>query len=172
MAAQIERYFPDCMQGIAEFEQLAQTENLEFDHAWTALDRMLADCFVESADETGVRFWERLTRIPIAASDPISVRKFRILLKINNQLPYTMRWLENKLESVFGTGAFTLGRDLAEHTLYIETDMAYAETLASLYADLRRAVPANLILHTTVSFAQDFPQYTGFLVQIADEITI
>lgn len=172
MQADIARYFPDCMRGISEFARLAQTENVEFDRTWDALDRLCANLFVESADETGVRWWERMTRLPTVASDPLAVRKFRILLKINNRLPYTMRWLENKLTAVFGADAFTIGRDPAEHMLYIETSMDFAETLASLYADLRRAIPANLILQATVSFVQEFTQYTGFVVQIADEIEV
>ena len=169
----IEGYFPSCLRGIREFEKLAETENVEFDALWRELDRLHENLFVDSANEDGTKRFEQFLSIPTVTSDGLGVRKFRILSKLNNQLPYSMGWLVNKLETAFGGAQeFTIERDAAAHELSIEVDMVHAETLVSLYNDLRQSIPANMILHTNVSTTTTFRQYVGFLVQTADEIYV
>ena len=167
----IEKYFPAVLRGVREFEELARTENVEFDRSWEELDRLKENLFVEAADERGVRRFEQMLGIPTVTADGMGVRRFRILSKLNNQMPYSFGWLKNKLTTAFGgEKEYTLERDLTAHTLSVEVDMVHAETLVSLYNDLRKSIPANLILHTNVSSSIRFAQYIGFMVQTADEI--
>lgn len=171
MKRSIERYFPAVLQGVHELEALARTENIEFDRSWQALDRLQSNLFVDGADAGGAARFERMLGIPVVTEDGLAVRKFRILSRLNNQLPYSLGWLKNKLRTAFGgDNEYTLERDLSAHTLSIEVDMIHAGTLADLYMDLRKSVPANLILHTFVSTTTEMTQYFGFFVQTADEI--
>lgn len=169
----IASYFPDILRGVREFEELAKAEDVEFDRSWQALDKLHGNLFVGTADTDGVTRFEQMLRIPVVTADGLEVRKFRILSKLNNQLPYSFGWLKNKLTAAFGgEGEYTVERDVAAYTLSIEVDMIHAGTLVSLYNDLRKSIPANMILHTNVSTSTGVAQYVGFIVQTADDIYV
>ena len=91
-------------------------------------------------------------------------------MKYLNQLPFTLRWLQQKLALVFGSDDFRVSVDYPDYTLLVEADSIYEDAILGIYHDIRATIPANMILMVSVSEAQDMAQYCGFVLHTCDEI--
>lgn len=171
MDRRLRDYLPHCMQGIREMEALVAAEDVVFDRSWQAVDSLLEGQFIDTAPEPWLRRWERMLQLP--GGGELESRRFQILSKVNNKLPYHINWLHNKLAVAFGDErGFTIERDLAKHELTVQVDMIHAGALAALYADLRQSIPADMLLHTVVSSAEPLAVYQAFIVQAMEEINV
>lgn len=164
-------YLPACLRGVAEMEALAAAEDVAFDRAWQAVDGLLEGQFIETAAEPWLRRWERMLKLP--GGGDLAGRRFQILSKVNNRLPYHINWLYNKLATAFGDReGFTIERDLEKRELTVQVDMIHAGALAALYADLRRSIPADMLLRAVASSVEPLALYQGFAVQTMEEINV
>ena len=132
------------MQRFQEIQQITKGEQPEFDDLWDACQDTLDDQFVLSATENGVKRWERIMGIIPKGTDTLDERKFRILSKMNQELPYTITKLKESLTTLCGQGNFYI--DLQAENYHIEVRLALANK--SNYNDvvdlLTKMIPANL----------------------------
>ncbi len=163
------RYLPDVLQGIAEFSALMAAEQPEFESLRTQINALAEEACAETASADGIARFESALGLTVSTTD-LELRRLNVLSALNNQVPYTMAWLRNKLASVFGEGAADAQLDADGYEVSVEVDSSYADALDALYTDLRKAVPANMILHANVTESQSFTQYTAFSVHTADDI--
>lgn len=163
-------YLPDHLRNVRELRAIADTETPEFSKLTAAQRQMLNDQFVSTASESALRRYEQMLGIPRTASDSMNDRRFKILSKLNNQLPYSMGWLGKKLDTLFGTGNYQIIRDASVHKLAVEADVQFESVVVALYDDLRQSIPANLILETYVASSHPFAEYHACWMQTHDEI--
>lgn len=142
MEGRIARYFPSVFKQAAEFQALACAEEIEINRLWTASEKLLNAQFVLDADETGLRRWEKLLKLKGKGS--LETRRAAILLKLNDKLPYTMRWLKNKLDVALEGKEH--GTQIDGYFLTIYSDETGIEILKAMREDIRLNVPANLAL--------------------------
>lgn len=76
-------YLPPVLREVLEFIIINEANEPEIALAWDAVTRVLANQFLEDADEDGVAMWERELELYPKDTDTLEVRKARIKAKWN-----------------------------------------------------------------------------------------
>ena len=90
-------YLPQVLRDTAEFQQIMSVEQESADRFFEALDSVFSNQFIDTADETGIRRYEKILNLTPKDTDRLDDRRFRIKAKINEQLPFTIRVLQRQL---------------------------------------------------------------------------
>lgn len=137
-------YLPNFMQDYRELAVIMEVEQPEIDGLWDAAEAVFADQFIQDATENGVSRWETVLGISPKGTDTLDERKFRILTKLNQELPYTLRKMEQVLTTICGAGNFSI--DLQPDKYHIEIKLALTnKNNYNEVADvLKKMVPANM----------------------------
>ena len=165
-------YLPPILLETTEFNLLCGAEQPEIDALHDCADAVLAAQFISTAPEFAVARYETIFSITPGDTDTLDDRRFRVLLRISDQLPYSMGWLRRKLDTLFGAGNYQIIRDTAAHKLAVEADVQFETVIVSLYNDLRQSIPANMVLETYISSALPESVYAGCWMQTLDEIDL
>ena len=81
-------------------------------------------------------------------------------------------WLRNTLNTTIGRGDFLMELDNSKYVLTIGVVKNKEHLIDSLKKDLRKKIPANMVLNINVLSPIEDTLYTGFYVQIGDKINI
>lgn len=166
-------YLPPFMRDYKEPAAALKAEEPEFAKAWEAVDGVLRNHFISTADEYGIARREKILGICPADSDTIETRRARVQNRWKNRLPYTMRVLEAKLSELFGGRHHFFvwtkpdSYDL-EVTVY-SMDDSQAEEIKYL---LSAMVPMNIAAHIVFENTHSGKIYSGALFSEADIIEL
>lgn len=166
----LKKYLPEFVNSIKEFQELDTTISIEIDELRQKLLQLQENQFIETANEEGLKRHEQM--LNIAPVKDIEMRRFNILNKYNSTIPFTIAWLTNTLNTVIGRGGFLIDLDYGTYTLTISAVKNKEHLIESLKRDLRKRIPANLVLTINVLSATESTTYTGFYLQTGDIITI
>lgn len=136
---------------LAEFKELSalfSAENPEFDLLWNEARSVLDDQYIETAGERGVARLEKITGIPTDRSLTLAERKTRIITRINEELPYTLRKLNELLSAVCGEGNFLIFGDFPNYTISIITKRLTVSQITEVERLLDNVIPANIVMVT------------------------
>lgn len=138
------QHLPSLMQKIKQFQGIREGENPEFYALFQAMEQVLNRAFIEISDESGIRRWERI--LNLASNGDLDVRKFRVLARMNEKLPYTMPILKQQLELLCGSDGYTLALNQEEYILQVRLAFLVSEKLAAVREYLERIKPANILV--------------------------
>ena len=157
-------YLPPFMQVYKECAAALEAENPEFTLLWKAVDRILRNHFISTADEDGISRFEKLLNI-----FPLEVQN-----RWFNVAPYTLRILTLKLAELLG----------GEHKFSIETDFREAYGLLLVVYSTNDSqveeikyivsvtVPENMVTDILYESAHKGCIYYGTVMSEADIIEI
>lgn len=144
-------YLPPVLREVLEFQTINRANEPEISLAWDALTRVLANQFLEDADEDGVAIWEQELGIRPKDTDTMEARKARIKAKWNLKLPYTLPWLRNWLAGVCGPEGYDVS--LKDYTLDIQLDYTTLPDAIQLVDEildmLLTILPENILILMT-----------------------
>lgn len=166
----LKKYLPEFISSIKEFEERDRTISIEVDELRQKLLQIQENQFIETANEEGLRRYEQMLNI-VPVND-IEMRRFNILNKYNSTSPFTIGWLTNTLNTIIGRGEFLIDLDYSTYTLTISVVKNKEHLIENLKMDLRKRIPANLVLTINVLSAIEQDVYTGVYLQTGDIITI
>ena len=109
-------YLPYVVRIMRNFKGLSGAEQPEFENAWAAVDDLLNNQFIKTAGNLGLSRWEKILGITPKGTDTLDDRRFRVLTRLNEELPYTLPQLRVILESLCGAGNYSA--DVADYTLW------------------------------------------------------
>ena len=146
-------YLPPVLRDVMEMQAINEANEPEIRLAWEAIDRVLANQFLEDADEHGVSIWERELLIYPKDTDTLEARKARIKAMWNLELPYTFTWLRHWLTGICGATGHTEG--ITDYTINVRLDnnvLPNAEALAEEILEMLLTVrPCNMLVLMTAS---------------------
>ena len=145
-------YLPLFMQEYREMAVIMETEQSEIDHLWTVAEDALADQFILYATESGVARWESMLGISPKATDSLDERRFRILTKLNQELPYTLRKLEQALTNLCGNGGFSINLKAAEYHIELKLALTNVNNYQEVVDLLTKMIPANLTYFVQIMY--------------------
>lgn len=146
-------YLPQAERGIKEFDAiLTKAEQPEVALSWGAIDNAMKDQFIEDATENGVSRWEKILNIFPKATDSLDVRKFTILTRINEQLPFTMVTLQEQLKTLCGEDGYEVTLDDAG--VHVRVALSAKSNYNDVDALLKRVVPANTVVDLSLKYKQ------------------
>lgn len=137
-------YLPHFMQEYYEMRKIMETEQVEIDNLWLEAENALADQFILEASEKGVKRWESMLEVSPKDTDTLDERKFRILTKLNQELPYTLRKLQMALTNLCGADGFTINLQAAEYHIEVKLAVGNHSNYSEVVNILKRMIPANL----------------------------
>lgn len=145
-------YLPHYMQEYKEIRAIMEAEQPEVDALWSAVDKAFSDQFILDATEYGVKRWESMLGISPKDTDSLNERKFRILTRLNQELPYTMTRLKESLTTLCGADGFSI--NLQAENRHVEVTLALGNQ--NNYQDvvnlLTTVLPANPTQYVRVMY--------------------
>lgn len=151
-AGALAEYLPDFLVNIRELGQVFQVEQPYFQQAWQAVGQALAEQYILGAGEWGLGRWEQLLHLEAPESLSLDERRQALLLRLNEQLPFTVTRLQELLAAAAPAGQYTMVLDEKNYVLHIYITLAAKGCLPALRALLQRVAPANLSLHLQLMF--------------------
>lgn len=151
-AGRLAEYLPEFVVNIRELGQVLRVEQPYFQQAWEALGQALAEQFILGAGEWGLARWERLLHLEAPESLSLDERRRALLLRLNEQLPFTVGRLQELLAAAAPKGQYTMILDEKNYVLHIYITLAAKGCLPGLRELLQRVAPANLHLHLQLMF--------------------
>lgn len=145
-------YLPPFMQKYLELRQIMDAEQPEINSLWTAYENALDDQFIMDATEYGVRRWENMLKVTPKDTDSLDERKFNILAKLNQELPYTLTKLKEVLTTLCGADGFSI--DLQPEQYHIEVTLALSNNnnYQNVVNVLAKMIPANMTQYVKIMY--------------------
>lgn len=137
-------YLPPFVQEYQEIKKIMEVEQPEIDNLWVSCQNTLDDQFVMAATENGVNRWEKIMGITPKGTDTLDERKFRILTKMNQELPYTLTKLKESLTTLCGEGNFSIDLQTANYHVEVKLALTNKNNYTDILDLLNKMLPANL----------------------------
>lgn len=142
---ELESYLPEYLKGYREIANTLKAENPEFKLLWENVDRLLKNCFIDTADEYGISRMEKMIGITPSDLDTLETRRIRVQALWWNPTPYTIRAFIKKLEELCKEGSFEVDKSrLEEYFIGIRTNLWQYGEVDSLRRLVNGMVPANM----------------------------
>ena len=162
MRKKLQDYLPPILLKTYEFPLLCDTEQREFDRLNTAVDEVLDAQFVSTAGERGIERYEQIFSIVPQDTDTLDERRFRVLAKINAQLPFSIRRLRQQLATLCGDDGYKLEVNGGVYTLTVNVALTAKRNQQAVEELLADIVPANMVCTTSLLYNQhaDLTRFT------------
>lgn len=134
------------MQSSKEFKEIAKAETPELKYILEQIERTLNNMFIETADEYGIKRFEDMMGIYPEAGASLETRRFNVLVKWNDKVPYTEKELYNRLISICGDDNFSVNPDYKNYFLEIITHLGIEGAFDTISSILQDMIPCNLVL--------------------------
>lgn len=141
-----EKYLPEMLMEWKEFQTLAEVEGDILEKAAEAKERVIHNQWIGTAEQNGLL---RLAKIMgFSGAEQMETEKLReeILSRWSSRSPYTYFHLRDWLDSCLGEGNYTVHLEQEAYSLQLILELSVKEKKAFLERQLRKIIPANLIL--------------------------
>lgn len=140
-------YWMPFLKNLKEFKEIAKTEEPELRYILTAIERALANFFIDDADEWGIKRFEEMMGIIPNVGDSLEVRRHRIFIRWTDYIPFTDPVLYRRLLEICGLeDAFEIERHYKEYWIRIVTHITAADIYELVSAMIDEMIPCNLVL--------------------------
>lgn len=144
MVRELIDYLPPFVQGYREIKIIMDAEQITAETTWTDAKKVLLDQFVQDATENGVSRYEKIMKIVPKGNSTLDERKFNILARMNEQLPFTLQQLHNSLTALCGKGGYALQLDTDAYIITIKLALFNENNIEAVEALLHKMLPANI----------------------------
>lgn len=139
-------YLPPVLARTREMAAIMEAEQPEVQALWEALRTVLDAGFVQTAGSKGLARWERVIGIRPKGTDTLEARRIRVLTRMNERIPYTMRVLVQMLTAICGPDGFWVRLYPDRYYLRVRVALNRLGCYDDVRGMLRRVVPANIQL--------------------------
>ena len=107
------------------------------------------DQFAGSLRETGCSRWESMLSLESGQGEELSVRRLRILARLNEQLPFTRKTLKSMLDLLCGKDLYQLTIQVSDYFVEVAIALEVKGCAPEVEDLLERVLPCNLTLSVT-----------------------
>lgn len=145
-------YLPPFLREFREMSYLMASEQEEINRVISASEDVLNDQFISTATERGISRWESTLGIKPKGTATLEERRFAIITKMNRELPYTHKKLEETLTMICGVGNFEV--DIQEDKYHVEVKLGLANqnNYQQVVDLLTNMLPANMTQTVQILF--------------------
>lgn len=141
-------YLPPFLREFRELHVALTAENPEFMFIWRAADQVLANEFIDTADEAGIARFEQMLGILPSKEDTLESRRSRVQARWFQTMPYTFKALLAKLAALSPDREFAVMQDADTYRLVVETSFILFGQVEELEHLLELMVPCNMVIQT------------------------
>lgn len=154
MDRQMLDYLPSFIQGYEQISGIMATEQPEIDSTWKESDNTLNNLFVMTANESGIKLWERLLSITPKLTATLDERRFTVFSRINEKNVYTYSFLEFQLRLLCGQDGYSIHLNPGEYSIEVKVELTAKSKENDVKELLTRMCPANLLLSVSLLYNQ------------------
>lgn len=143
---------PPVLHDVIEIKAISGAEEKLLESIWQATYQAIDNNFVNTADDNGLKRFEKILKLKVPETDTLETRRLRILARLQEQAPYTWKVLQNILDSLLGKGSYTLERNVATKTLTVKLELTIKRQFDILVETLERIVPMDMILEINLRY--------------------
>lgn len=135
---------PGYFRPVIEFQEILKAHG----HAVNALEGMAArvrdNLYVTTCDGDTASYYEGLFGITCRPGDALEFRRMRLLSKFNTIVPFSVGFLRDRLDELYGKGGYAMEADAVALTLKIKVTSDRYGAVDLLYDLLWDIVPAHI----------------------------
>ena len=151
-------YLPKFMREIKEMKVIMSIED-DFlsggnDNLDLSVKNVFKDQFINLATIDGIKRYEKMLGIAIKETEKIDVRRFRLFIKFNEKLPYTLTKLKEQLGALCGDDGYSIAVDEANFDLTVKVALKSKGMFDEVGKMLERMVPLNMIIDLDLMYNQ------------------
>ncbi len=140
------QYWPPWFREILDFQALCRTEGEELRVLAAFMDRIHRNLFVQTMDEGTAAAWEAIFRIvPNPVTETLAFRRDRILNRLSMRPPFTLPFLYQRLDALFGPGNWEVEVDYPGYTLYIEAAVEDQQYFSEMSVTMELIKPCHIV---------------------------
>lgn len=140
------QYWPPWFREILDFQALCRTEGEELRVMAMFMERVHQNFFVQTMDEETAAGWEAIFRIvPNPVTETLAFRRDRILNRLSMHPPFTLTFLYQRLDALFGPGNWEVEVDYPNYTLYIEADVDDQQYFSEMSVTMDLIKPCHIV---------------------------
>lgn len=159
MSKNIIHYLPPFLREIQEFKKICNAEDTELDVIQEKLNSILDETIVINASEYGIERYEEIFNI-VNKKAELYERRFIIQSIFLNRIPFTLKWLQNKLYQTVGN-SYLIEMDYNTYSLVIRISYLFANAIGLLEEDIRKSIPANINCTIYLNENENIELHTG-----------
>ncbi|SCW57163.1 hypothetical protein SAMN04487970_101665 [Paenibacillus tianmuensis] len=147
-------YLPEHFHEIKEMKELTRTEDEEIEAIAHAVRQFLDNQFVTTAQEWVIKRREDMVGIRAdSAVETLEFRRNRLINRYSTRPPFTVRYLQSRLDSLIGQGVAKVEVDGQNFNLKITMGVPDAAYFKEIEHTVQIVKPANLVYNQATSLA-------------------
>ncbi|EOS27670.1 hypothetical protein C806_00117 [Lachnospiraceae bacterium 3-1] len=147
-------YLPEYLHGYQELEKIMAVQQVEIQALEDITEVFKNNQFILSADEQGIKKYEIMLGVTALDDDTLENRKFRVLSRWNNTIPYTVFTLKEKLENLCGKDGYILEALNEEYRVFVRVALTSKKNYRMVEEMLNEVIPANMIVDLSLLYNQ------------------
>lgn len=148
-------YLPEFLRRYREYRYIFDYgDQPEITRVESSAEDLYNNMLVLSANEEGIRRYEKMLHISPAVGAEIEERRFTILAILNTQLPYSERKLQEILINLCGSDGFVLKVDPGKYSVNVRVALKNKNMRDAVSDLLERILPANLVYDVRTMYNQ------------------
>lgn len=138
---------PDWFKPVLEYIAIMYGGSVELARLDEDAEQIRLNDHIQTADATTIRYWERFLGIASSAGDTLAFRRDRVMMRINQTVPYTVWHLRERLTELYGD-AYTLEVNPEECWIRIIVTSDRYGAISLLHDLIYSYVPAHLYVYS------------------------
>lgn len=134
--------------------EIAKVEDPLLEQLWQEIENALLDMFLLSATGRGIKRYEDMLHIDSMATESLETRRFRLITRFNEQVPYTRPVLRNLLNTLLGENGYELTISTTDKTLKVKIELTVKGMFEAVEQMLERITPQNMLLTVELRYNQ------------------
>lgn len=145
-------YIPTVLKEVKQYQALTYAEQPEIFSLFDGIQIVLNNQFVQTSTEIGVERWEKILNIVPKATYTLDERKFTILSRLAEELPFSYRMLEQILDKLCGENGYWMELNHDSYELTVKVALVAKNNFDDVGRLLNRVVPVNLIINLSIRY--------------------
>lgn len=151
-------YLPDFMRELKEMKVIMSVEDEfltgEGDSLNLAVKNVFKDQFINLATADGIKRYEDMLGIVAKETEGLDVRRFRLFVRFNEKLPYTLPKLKEQIATLCGDDGYSVAVDENKFDLTVKIALKSKGMFGEVGQMLERMVPLNMIIDLDLMYNQ------------------
>ncbi len=141
---------PPWYRDVLDYQQICQTEQDQIEALAQEIGAVADNFFFQTMDASSVAQWEQIFKIvPNPAAETLAFRQARLINRISTRPPFTIWFLQEKLDELIGPGQWTVSMDYPNYTLYIESSAENQQYATEVAYTVNTIKPAHIVFINT-----------------------
>lgn len=142
------------MSDIREMKEIVNSEDDEIIFAKDEVSNIFSDQYIAEATQNGTSHYEKMLGIIPKLTDSLDTRRFRILSRYNETLPYTLPKLKTALDTLCGKDGYSMEVFYSEFYIKVMVELTVKGMFEEVRKLLERMVPMNMVLDLGLLYNQ------------------